>query len=81
VSIFLLHAGDDGAVLSLIGERGSPSVQEFLDDPVGTYGIERFVTLPYYLDKPDPCYWPTGTGMLIDGFDIEPIPSGALRLP
>lgn len=81
MSIFLLHGDDDGTRISYVGERGEPGVQDFLNDPMGTYGIERFVTLSYYREKPDPCYWPEGTGMLIDGVDIEPVPSGAYSLP
>jgi hypothetical protein len=81
MSIFLYQGTEDGPRLTLLGERNSPEVNEFLDDPVGTYGVKEFVNLSYFLKNPDANYWGEEVGMVLDGIDILPEPSGAFRLP
>jgi hypothetical protein len=81
MTIFLFYPTEDGAQLAPLGERESKGVQEFLDDPVGTYGIKMFADLAYLLEHLDPMYWPEGTGMLIEGKEILPVPAGNMRLP
>lgn len=81
MSLFLLYATEDGGRLSLLGERGSENVEEFLNDPEGHFGIKRFLSLEEFLANIDPMYWNNGEGFLIEGEEVVPLPAKGVRLP
>lgn len=75
--MYVLLKGDEGG--NPVRFLTPQNLRDLLDDPVGTYGITEFGdAVPA---NPDHNYWPDGFGLLLRVEIVQPVPSGAYRLP
>jgi hypothetical protein len=74
----LIQPNEDGNPNTfLYGEK----LQEFLDDPYETYGVDKFGNLAFLGANPDPNYWKDGTAVLLKVDAVVPKPAGKYVLP
>lgn len=71
----LLSSSEDGNPVRWLD---AARLRALLDDP-GSFGIDRFVGPDDV--QTDPNYWPSDVGILLRVEVVEPVPSGAYRLP
>jgi hypothetical protein len=59
----MLRPDEDCRVVSFLTEKG---LRTLLDDPVGYYGVEEFLTEADLKDNTNPMYWKEGQALVIE---------------